>query len=42
VKPSRGDIKTIDGIVAGIMSLGMASGDEGGSRYNEGEELLML
>jgi phage terminase large subunit-like protein len=42
VKPARGDIKTIDGIVAGIMSLAMASGDEGGSRYNDGGELLVI
>ena len=35
VKPEHGDIRTIDGIVAGVMALRLVMGDDGGSAYED-------
>jgi phage terminase large subunit-like protein len=43
VKPARGDVRTIDGIVAAIMALGFEMADEDThSAYNDPEAELML
>ncbi|MHC4181606.1 MAG: terminase TerL endonuclease subunit, partial [Planctomycetota bacterium] len=42
VKPVRGDIRTIDGIVAEIMALALAMGHEGSVYDEPGKELVVL
>ncbi len=42
VKPIRGDVRTIDGIVAGIMALALAMGDEGLPSAYETEALTLV